>query len=170
MGWLRLVGSIKSKVFFFAEYSLFYRALLQKRPIIYSMLLTGANPYQSYTVSHLAHQAVACHITHGWVASRMDDSDTWMSRVTYKWVRWGVNESRTLSHLCTPGCGTTHEWVTNVITSDTWISHERYHIRHMNESRTLSHLCTPGCWTPCHTWMSHVTSEWTRHMDESCHI
>jgi len=34
MGWPRLVGSLKSYVAF-SEYSLFYRALLQKRPIIY---------------------------------------------------------------------------------------------------------------------------------------
>jgi len=33
MGWLRLVGSLKLYVSF-AEYGLFYRALLQKRPII----------------------------------------------------------------------------------------------------------------------------------------
>jgi len=33
MGWLRLVGSLKSYVSF-AEYHLFYRALLQKRPTI----------------------------------------------------------------------------------------------------------------------------------------
>jgi len=33
MGWLRSVGSIKSQVSF-AEYRLFHRALLQKRPII----------------------------------------------------------------------------------------------------------------------------------------
>jgi len=39
MGWLRLVGSIKLQVSF-AEYRLFYRALLQKRPIILSILLT----------------------------------------------------------------------------------------------------------------------------------
>ena len=39
MGWLRLVGSIKLQVSF-AEYSLFYRALLQKRPIILSILRT----------------------------------------------------------------------------------------------------------------------------------
>jgi len=44
MGWLRSVGSIKLKVSF-AEYRLFYRALLQKRPIILSILLTVANPY-----------------------------------------------------------------------------------------------------------------------------
>jgi len=44
MGWLRCVGSIKLYVSF-AEYSLFYRALLQKRPIILSILLTVATPY-----------------------------------------------------------------------------------------------------------------------------
>ena len=38
MGWLRLVGSLKWKVSF-AEYRLFYRALLQKRPTILRSLL-----------------------------------------------------------------------------------------------------------------------------------
>jgi len=38
------VGSIKLYVSF-AEYSLFYRVLLQKRPIILSILLTKATPY-----------------------------------------------------------------------------------------------------------------------------
>ena len=51
LGWLRLVGSIKLQVSF-AEYSLFYRALLQKRPIILSMLLTQATPYD-----HLYHNS-----------------------------------------------------------------------------------------------------------------
>jgi len=44
MGWLRLVGSLKLEVSF-AEYHLFYRALLQKRPIILRSLLTKATPY-----------------------------------------------------------------------------------------------------------------------------
>jgi len=44
MGWLRLVGSLKSQVSF-AEYPLFYRALLQKRPIILRSLLVIATPY-----------------------------------------------------------------------------------------------------------------------------
>ena len=44
MGWLRLVGSIKVYVSF-VEYSLFYRALLQKGPIILSILLIKAAPY-----------------------------------------------------------------------------------------------------------------------------
>ena len=40
-GWLRSVGSMKLMVFF-AECRLFYRALLQKRPIILSILLIKA--------------------------------------------------------------------------------------------------------------------------------
>jgi len=46
MGWLRSVGSRKLYVSF-AEYSLFYRALLQKRPIILSILLTEATAYEA---------------------------------------------------------------------------------------------------------------------------
>jgi len=40
MGWLRLVGSLKVQVSF-AEYHLFYRALLQKRPIILRSLIVA---------------------------------------------------------------------------------------------------------------------------------
>jgi len=43
MGWLRLVGSLKLQVSF-AENRLFYRALLQKRPIILRSLLIVATP------------------------------------------------------------------------------------------------------------------------------
>jgi len=43
MGWLQLVGSIKSWVSF-AEYGLFYRAIVQKRPVILSILLPKATP------------------------------------------------------------------------------------------------------------------------------
>jgi len=50
MGWLRLVGSIQLQVSF-AEYSLFYRALLQKRPVILSILLTVATPYRKCVYS-----------------------------------------------------------------------------------------------------------------------
>ena len=45
MGWLRLVGSIELSVSF-AEYRLFYRALLQKRRIILRSLLIEATPYE----------------------------------------------------------------------------------------------------------------------------
>jgi len=47
MGWLRLVGSIKFQVSF-AEYHLFDRALLQKRPVILRSLLIVATPYHDY--------------------------------------------------------------------------------------------------------------------------
>ena len=43
VGWLRLVGSLKLKVSF-AEYRLFYKALLQKRPIILRSVLIVATP------------------------------------------------------------------------------------------------------------------------------
>jgi len=49
MGWLRLVGSLKLQVSF-AEYRLFYRALLQKRPIFLRSLLIVAIPYD-FTVA-----------------------------------------------------------------------------------------------------------------------
>ena len=45
MGWLRVVGSLNSKVLF-AEYSLFYRALLRKRLVIVRSLLIVATPYE----------------------------------------------------------------------------------------------------------------------------
>ena len=44
MGWLRLVASLKLQISF-AEYRLFYRALLQKRPIILRSLLIVAPSY-----------------------------------------------------------------------------------------------------------------------------
>jgi len=44
MGWLRLIGSFKLYVSS-AEYRLFYRALLQKRPMILRSLLVEATPY-----------------------------------------------------------------------------------------------------------------------------
>jgi len=44
IGWLQVVGSLKLHVSF-AKYRLFYRALLQKRPIILRRVLIVATPY-----------------------------------------------------------------------------------------------------------------------------
>ena len=52
MVWLRLVASLKLYVSF-AEYSLFYRALLQKRPIILRSLLILATPSGVPSVSRI---------------------------------------------------------------------------------------------------------------------
>jgi len=49
MGWLRIVGSLKLQVSI-GEYSLFYRALLQKRPVILRSLLIVATPYVYWSV------------------------------------------------------------------------------------------------------------------------
>jgi len=57
--WLRLVGSIKLQVSF-AEYWLFCRALLQKRPIIFSILLTKATPYRCGCVCIATYHVGAC--------------------------------------------------------------------------------------------------------------
>ena len=51
MGVLRWVGSLKLYVFF-AEYSLFHRALLQKRPIILRSLLIEATRYSEDSSQH----------------------------------------------------------------------------------------------------------------------
>jgi len=44
MGWLQLVGSFKLQVSFARKYRLFYRAFLQKRPIILRSLLIVSTP------------------------------------------------------------------------------------------------------------------------------
>jgi len=62
MGWLRLVGSFKLQVSF-AEYGLFYRALLQKRPIILRSLRIVATTYSKERGMHpraLQHTATHC--------------------------------------------------------------------------------------------------------------
>jgi len=69
MGWLRLVGSLKLQVSF-AEYRLFSRALLQKKPIILRSLLIVATPSMDipsacHSMHYHTHTCVtACITTH----------------------------------------------------------------------------------------------------------
>jgi len=74
MGWLRLVSSLKLQVSF-AEHRLFYRALLQKRPVILRSLLVVAAPYV-YRVYH-----VIIHVRHMYrvsqIAQRSHNSWLW---------------------------------------------------------------------------------------------
>jgi len=57
-GWLRLVGSLKLQVSF-AEYSLFHRALLQKRPIISRSPLIVAT---SHLMIHLVFESGGVYV------------------------------------------------------------------------------------------------------------
>jgi len=61
-GWLQFVGSLKLQVSF-AEYSLFYTALLQKRPIILRSLLIVAtpDPHDKYPLYFVTHNAKRCN-------------------------------------------------------------------------------------------------------------
>jgi len=63
VGWLRLVGSVKVWVSF-AEYLLFYRALLQKIPVIFRSLLFVSTPYHAFVYM--------CHVSYEWVMSHID--------------------------------------------------------------------------------------------------
>ena len=58
MGWLRSVGSMKLQVSF-AEYRLFYSALLQKRPVILRSLLNRSHP-----ISHCHIIMLSCYWRH----------------------------------------------------------------------------------------------------------
>jgi len=65
MGWLRLVGSIKKQVSF-AEYSLFYRALLQKRPIFLKEPTHRSHPIAVHVLGlypFLSHNQCMCTFT-----------------------------------------------------------------------------------------------------------
>jgi len=62
MGWLQLVGSIKLQVSF-TEYSLFYKALLQKRQIILRSLLTKATPYTYLSILIFLYISFYCYLS-----------------------------------------------------------------------------------------------------------
>ena len=84
MGWLTLKGSFKLLVSF-AEYSLFYRALFQKRPIILSSLLIVVAPYpwarELQTCLHNDWFRLVCHGRH------TDDTRTTHNlRLICEWV------------------------------------------------------------------------------------
>ena len=126
MGWLRLVGSSKLQVSS-AENSLFYRALLQKRPIIVRSLLIVATPYP-----------IAClrHVT------RMNESSH-----TYTWVMSGVRMCHVtyMNASChTYECDMSHIWMWHVSSMGAPCYAHAWVMSHTNES---CQLCE---WT-CHT-------------------
>ena len=86
--WLRFVGSLKLLVSF-AEYSLFYRALLQKRPIILrSLLIVATTHVRMSQVMHSHTQTMTYmrirHVTH---THTQTVTYTRMSHVTHTHAR-----------------------------------------------------------------------------------
>ena len=117
MGWLRWVSFLKLQASF-AEYPLFYRALLKKRPIILRGLLIVATPYQ-------------------WVTCQ-----TWMSHHnTYEWAMSRTNMCVT-SHTCTSH--DSYTVVSNIICASYSLSHTptnivtNSHVTRMNKSYLTS--------------------------------
>jgi len=144
MGWLRLVGSLKLYVSS-AEYRLFCRALLQKRPVILRSLLVEATPYVCVCVCILWMSLVThkneSRYTYKWVTSHM-----WMSHVKYVWVS---PASSKYDGICVCVCMcvlVTYAWAS----SNIWMRL----VTHLHESRHTYECVTS------HIWMSHIKYVW----------
>jgi len=124
MGRLRSVGSIKLYGSF-AEYRLFYRDFLPKRPIIVSILLTEATPY------HVGKMNDLCHI-YAWVTPHhiwMRDGGPYMRDVTSYVIchRWYVMCD--ITHSCLKHdalvCEVTHSYMRlGVMSHHIWMCHD----------------------------------------------
>jgi len=174
MGCLWLVGSLQIWVSF-AESSLFYRALLQKRPIICRSLLIEATPYTMWErLSYLS-------VSDGpWICTgqdrltnsgsqRLDGSDCCVTlRICALWVMpcmnmyrvrqthelriWKTRRFRLLRRICAL-------WVMPCMNES---CHSEWGVSHMDEHATYEWVM-PYMNDSCHIWMS------MPHMNDSCH-
>ena len=127
IGWLTLVGSIKLYVSF-AEYSLFYRGVLQKRPIISSILLTKATQKHLtcvYTWVRLCMSMCLCFVyVHVFAfcvcvwrcvwRSRCNQNKVQVTSVSHHLFTWVIHmwhASSIFSAWRTHMCGMTHSYV-----------------------------------------------------------
>jgi len=156
MGWLRSVGSIKWQGSF-AEYRLLYRALLQKRPIILSILLSVATPYE-WCMSRIwrRHVTRTSHIWIGYVTHMNQSCHTHHNTRVMSHTHH-VYES-VMSHI-SQHSATTHIWVSRVTNMN-----EACHtcVTHANESCPTYHIFStihrnPQHVATVHLWMCHVT-------------
>jgi len=179
MGWLRLVGSLKPQASF-AEYSLFYRALLQKRPMILRSLLI-VDPSTSRAVMHCQWVAVCAAMHRQCIAYdslNMNESCDRLRR---------CHRMHSVSWLILIECDA---WVmSHIRMSHVTFTNEPCHIHCAKDSALCaamhcvhnSFIFSASCHTyeraMSHLWMSHVTYERvmshirTRHftyMNESC--
>jgi len=88
-GWLRLAGSLKLLVFF-AEYRLFYRALLQKRPIITYSIMHYQYLWYVLSILHRMYWHPIYDMTHWyvtWLIHVWRDSFIWdLTRLYMTWL------------------------------------------------------------------------------------
>jgi len=90
MGWLRLISSLKLQVSF-AEYSLFYGALLQKRLVIVRSLLIVATSYDVLVCSGV------CHTLSDWLYLGVMTMYLGVIHMKCVWYVWNVYHVHTLS-------------------------------------------------------------------------
>jgi len=132
MGWLRLVGSLKLQVSL-VEYRLFYRALLQKRPMISRSLLIEATPYVASsthsvcvfdTIYIYTYMCVCCMLhLHGFINMRVHTtapitkvlSDMGISRIPRSSLKYLIPNTHVYIHMCIHATAT----ITNASLSET---------------------------------------------------
>ena len=152
MGYLRLVGSIKLQVSF-AEYCLFYRALLQKRPTILSILLNKATPYWHFWVCLKLKLNV--RYEYEFMSRVMSRVQIWIHNWHLVWLclKLKVNVRYEYQYECE--CEHAYEFMSRVMSRvQIWI-----HIWCLVESQFVTE------WVVSHLWMGHVTR--TRHGTEA---
>jgi len=159
MGWLRLVGSIKLQASF-TEYSLFCKALLQKRPVISSILLAEATSYDNMRCVWYALRAI--RVTDSKVMSRIElghvtKSCRYPIWVSYIWVMPHDESCRTYYVCCAL-------WVTRVSDSSnrrgmtqSYMWHYSFHvvIRFMGDRHRFCGRCKCVLlceWFELYTW------------------
>jgi len=113
IGWLRLVGSLKLYVSF-AEYRLFYRALLQKRPIVLRSLLIVATPYTWMSHDYPFNTRVVRRMLH-YARHPLHFSANRCICVMISWTNTSL--VRHMSHVCE----------TPVTLSETHVTHSAHH-------------------------------------------
>ena len=133
MGWLRLVGSIKLQVSF-AEYSLLYRALLQKRPI--KSILPQICGCCSWCRCH--HQVIKTSQTQRVVTNLM-------SRLNF------TNQTMILTQICgcCSWCRCYHLCVTNS-SSHLHVTDSMTRLNVTNHKSILTQICGCGAWSRCY--------------------
>jgi len=154
MGWLRWVGSIKLQVSF-AEYHLFYRALLQKRPIVLRSLLIDMIRRRHVTFMKKAYSSPKFI----WVTCRIHMCD-----MTPSYQPQSIDEKRhraaaCLFHMCHKTC---HIYEKGV--QQPYDASRRYFVADMKE---VCHTCEG---VTSHVWRSHFTHRKESYdMNRSCH-